>query len=52
MTTDSMQPETVTEAERLREDTQRDLLDTTNRWEYHRLGDLEDGKPVWKRCEK
>ena len=23
-----------------------------NRWEYHRLGEIEDGKPVWKRCEK
>jgi hypothetical protein len=23
-----------------------------NRWEYHRLGDVEDGKPVWRRCEK
>ena len=23
-----------------------------NRWEFHRLGDVEDGKPVWKRCEK
>jgi hypothetical protein len=23
-----------------------------NLWEYHRLGDVEDGKPVWKRCEK
>ena len=23
-----------------------------NRWEYHRLGDVEDGKPVWQRCEK
>jgi len=23
-----------------------------NHWEYHRLGDVEDGKPVWKRCEK
>jgi len=23
-----------------------------NHWEYHRLGDLEDGKPVWRRCEK
>ena len=23
-----------------------------NRWEFHRLGDLEDGKPVWRRCEK
>tara|TARA_R110000868_G_scaffold343859_1_gene604806 strand:- start:8 stop:424 length:417 start_codon:yes stop_codon:yes gene_type:complete len=23
-----------------------------NRWEYHRLGEIEDGKPVWRRCEK
>ena len=23
-----------------------------NRWEYHRLGDVEEGKPVWRRCEK
>ena len=23
-----------------------------NRWEFHRLGEIEDGKPVWKRCEK
>ena len=23
-----------------------------NRWEYHRAGEFEDGKPVWKRCEK
>jgi hypothetical protein len=23
-----------------------------NRWEYHRLGDVEDGNPVWRRCEK
>lgn len=23
-----------------------------NRWQYHRLGEIEDGKLVWKRCEK
>ena len=23
-----------------------------NRWEYHRLGEIQDGKPVWRRCEK
>ena len=23
-----------------------------NRWEFHRLGEIEDGKPVWQRCEK
>ena len=23
-----------------------------NGWEYHRLGEIEDGKPVWRRCEK
>ena len=23
-----------------------------NRWEYHRLGEIEHGKPVWRRCEK
>ena len=21
-------------------------------WEYHRIGEVEDGKPVWRRCEK
>lgn len=25
----------------------------TNGWKYHRIGDLDDeGKPVWRRCEK
>lgn len=23
-----------------------------NGWEYHRLGEVEDGEPVWRRCEK
>jgi len=23
-----------------------------NGWQIHRIGDVEDGKPVWKRCEK
>ena len=23
-----------------------------NGWEYHRIGEVEDGKPVWRRCEK
>ena len=23
-----------------------------NRWEYHRLGEILFGKPVWRRCEK
>lgn len=23
-----------------------------NGWEYHRIGEIEDGKPVWRRCEK
>ena len=23
-----------------------------NRWDFHRLGEIEDGKPVWRRCEK
>jgi hypothetical protein len=23
-----------------------------NGWQIHRVGDVEDGKPVWRRCEK
>jgi len=23
-----------------------------NGWQIHRIGDVEDGKPVWTRCEK
>jgi hypothetical protein len=23
-----------------------------NGWQIHRIGDVEDGKPVWRRCEK
>jgi hypothetical protein len=23
-----------------------------NRWEYHRIGEILFGKPVWRRCEK